>query len=731
MPYLGPKSFKTTPLTSSNLAVLNNTDNNNNYHNSNLITSSTNSKDIPNNIHNNQLNGYTQKITNTTTITSQPTTSKFVDKGMQTIHPSSNNVYLPQSYTSKLSSPPNPSSNNTETIITNSSSNSTPNSINQSSISSETSYTEDNINDNISTAESFSYKTLVDVNDDDNKTVVLSQTDDNNLLIPSSPLKSYNLVSVSPKTSRLHRQLFEQSNDHLSSQLFKPSQSLHPIPSSSINQPSPYPLLRKKSGELIKSSLKLSNLQRSNSMPNAKSVRFATRLENVKFFKKSEQPSAVSIHLVNPTPTSKLASKNTKWDFDSSSCSSSENDDDDDSYNYYSNDNGKITLDYNGGINYVDDDSYYITDDDNQNDNFLGFDDTNNQWIIKSNDCPHNPDSLNFARLATNKDVILESVKLNSTGNALIGFVYAKNIAFEKKIIVRLSSNNWETFKEFDNSNYISSNHIFKYSDAHSNVYDKFSFIIKLEDITNDDSLDLQFCIQYITNNQSFWDNNNDQNYRISLIKKSLKNKSKKNHNTKIENSSKLNHFKPSLDLDDSNIKLKDNNNFKLDFSKPKTDINSLRTSNSFGLKKIKSESSLPLASKSSYSLDSSTNHNINIINNQNYFNSSPQSINEFFSLSSINQPLRQTSKSLSASPALSSTGFDQNNSINDYDNIIKKFCFFTTSDHSSHNNDDSNSSIHSDHSDNKSENNYNFIKSQYTIDNFNFSKSQTSIDLY
>ncbi|TID22520.1 hypothetical protein CANINC_003295 [Pichia inconspicua] len=719
MPYLGPQSFKTTPLTSSNLAVLDNSDNHFNItdqsHNiKNNITTPVIDLQLSQfqNSQQSQLNCNLQKLASSN--------SPLKSSSMQTLSSSSNQLYRPLNYLVKSPSSSSTSNHltNTETIITNSTCSS--NSCKDSLVSSETSYTENISNDNNSTTESYSHKTLVDVNDDDNKTVILSANDDNNLLIPPSPLKAYNVVSVSPKTSRLHRQLFQQSHDDHNLLNSPPSQQLQFI----HDQPSP--LMRKKSGELIKSSLKLNNLQRSNSMPNAKTVRFATRLENVKFFKKSEHPSAVS---VQPPPTSKLAVKSTKWDFDSSSCSSSENDDDD----------NLGSLIYKGGINYVDDDSYYITEDnDTQTELLNELDDAKNDWIIKFNDCPHNPDSLNFARLASNRDVILESIKLNSTGNALIGFVYANNIAFEKNIIVRLTTDHWKSFKEFDNANYISSNHIFKYSDAHSNVYDKFSFIIKLDDLTFDDSLDVEFCIQYNTNNQTFWDNNNGNNYKVSLIRRALKNSKQKLDSTSL---------KTSFDLDDSNIKLKDNNNFKLDFSKPKTDINSLRTSNSFGLKKIKSESSLPLACKSSYSLynldfSSSSaynnfgNNNNNTNNSYNsYTRSSPKSINEFTSLSTTNNKsqfaIKQSSKSLSASPALSSSGFDHYNGISDYDNIIKKFCFFTTSDHSAHKDDDSASSIHSDHSENRSENNNNLIKSQFTTDNFNYSKSQTSIDLY
>lgn len=761
MPYLGPRSFNTTPLTTSNLAFLNeNCSKRANSSPSNYLTYNQSPFKQPNhhipdqeqeqNISHNQEHNKNQLrqhqplepsllpknqiSTSAEDLLSTKIQSEDLEKinytesyfpsnqGMQFQQSSDDGVYQSSVYGSKL-------------IATNpSNSTYSSESYKDSTMSSETSFTEDNVDNASSAAESFSYKTMIDLNEDDNKTVILSTSNDSKLLIPSSPLKAYNVVAVEPHTNQIHNKSFEDLTIH------------------QVNQKNIPPLLRKKSGELIKSSLKL-NLQRSNSMPNAKSVRFATRLENVKFFKKSEQPNAVAIPVIRSP--SKLSIKKTKWDFDSSSCSSSENDDDDaeeeqdDVYHY--------SKDYNDSIDDVDDDTYYYDIDEVEDDENLPDyenDDRDNDsfkisqtWAIKSNDCPFNPMSLNFARLAKNNDVILESVKLNSSGNSLIGFVYAKNISFEKKLFVRLTNDNWNTFKEFDNSNYISSNHIFKYSDSVSNVYDKFSFIIKLDTLkkdVNDDILDLQFCIQYITNNVSYWDNNDSKNYKITLVKN-------KSNNSKSKSFSKGIISKTLIDLDDSNIKLKDNNNFKFDISKPQTDIKSLRTSNSFGLKKIKSESSLPLPSKSNYSLFNNSHSNTLLSSHPRdnlKITASPQSINEFFSLSSYNPTSSSasaskskgsklmSSKSLPASPALlASTGFNPvRPEINDYDHIIKKFCFFTTSDKSTPKDLKSNTSIDASTNNNSNKvnsNNHELINNQYTIDNFNFSKSQTSIDLY
>lgn len=625
MPYLGPRSFNTTPLTTLNLAYLTvndddetNNNNDNNNHNGNV----SNNKRLINNNHNpNHNNKFINKINNTSLV-STPTKNKNLEEN-------------------DLNSPTSTNHN------TDSSTN---------SISSAFSLNSHSLNSSQSSQYSInSNHRTINFNDDDNKTVILSNSNTNtntNINLPQSPTKSSDIISIS--TSNVSDQNFLK---------------LKSIP--------PTPLLRKKSGELLKSSLKLANLQRSNSMPNAKSVRFANRLENVKFFKKSEKPTAVSIN--------KNRKNKTKWDFDSSS--SDDNDEE------YSDDNDIENNEFNFELN----DDY---------DNCLNDNDDSIQWKILSNDCPYNPLSLNFAKLASNNDVILESIKLNSSGNALIGFVYVKNIAFQKQIIVKLTHDNWKSFIEVDDANYISSNHIFKYSDSNANNYDKFSFIIKIDNLHNFSStLNIEFCIQYIVNHHSYWDSNDNKNYKIKLVKNipnskitklsddsfdntnntNLKSNSNStsNSNSKSSSNSKSNSL---FDIDGTTIKLKNNNNFMDSKSKPTTDMGKLRTSNSFGLKKIRSESSLS-SMKSNFFSEYNNKSTSCLLNSQINI---PETSSSPSASSSSSLPLTsnqknyipQTSKSLSTSPAaINCLTFDNNSKDNDYENIIKKYCFFNSID--------------------------------------------------
>ena len=618
MPYLGPTSFKTAPLTSSNLAFLNTN-----------LDANRSRPDIRANS-----NEVVPTATNTTISTTSPNTSTSNAMHKQTKPTSalthSNNLAVANSLTD---------------LSSNSLSAFSSNLTNNSYRSSETSIVSDTATQ--------THKTVrgTRLDDEDDKTVIISHTPtlahtlaptrtnthtaththsgmDSQLLIPSSPLKAYDVVSISTDNDMASGDGNEVETN-----------AMH------------FPLLRKKSGELVKSSLRLNTLSRSNSLPNTKSVRFATRLENVKFFKKSEKPTAVS---------SRLA-KATRWDFDS------EDEDYEDNEERGTGEHVELWDDK-------------VLDEDL---------DLSQKWSIKSNDCPYNPLSLNFAKLASNRDVILESVKLNSLGDSLIGFVYAKNIAFEKKIIVKLTYDNWKSFVEVENANYISSNHIFKYSETGSNnSYDKFSFIIRLEELkqlTHYNNVNIEFCVQYLTNGTSFWDNNDGKNYKISLVR---------NQHEKVltppSSPTKKKNLDSLFDLDDANIRLKDNNNFKnhSTFSeKPKTDMSSLRLSNSFGLKKIRSESSIPTMKSS---LPTNYNHNNRSLST--FVNEGDEfKVRGLRSMSQYSHPQAQDqslssrytlSKSLAASPALPSNGFDwSTKDKTDYDGLLKQFCFFSTND--------------------------------------------------
>ncbi|KAG7878260.1 hypothetical protein KL905_003898 [Ogataea polymorpha] len=300
-------------------------------------------------------------------------------------------------------------------------------------------------------------------------------------------------------------------------------------------------LLRKKSGELVKSSLKLPSLKRSSSMPNAKSVRFANRLEDIKFFDKLERPTAVSAEASPVGSPVSSPSLRPSWDF-----ASPEEGDFDNTTDYLS-----------------------------------------EYWEILHNDVPHTSNVVNFGKFNSDKPIILESLKLNSTKDSLIGFVYVRNLGYEKKILIKLTFDDWNSFIEIDNANYISSNHIFRYMEDGVS-YDKFSFIIKLRNLgIYKLQMNLKFCIKYQVNQMEYWENNDTKNYTVTLKKITKRGiQRRKSFDT---------------DLDDIKFRLKTNMNFNDSFSLPFTTQSQRnfepRTSKHYLLRKINSESAIPTLS--------------------------------------------------------------------------------------------------------------------------------------
>ncbi|KAH3665263.1 hypothetical protein OGATHE_004078 [Ogataea polymorpha] len=300
-------------------------------------------------------------------------------------------------------------------------------------------------------------------------------------------------------------------------------------------------LLRKKSGELVKSSLKLPSLKRSSSMPNAKSVRFANRLEDIKFFDKLERPTAVSAEASPVGSPVSSPSLRPSWDFASPEEGDSDN-----------------TTDY-----------------------------LSEYWEILHNDVPHTSNVVNFGKFNSDKPIILESLKLNSTKDSLIGFVYVRNLGYEKKILIKLTFDDWNSFIEIDNANYISSNHIFRYMEDGVS-YDKFSFIIKLRNLgIYKLQMNLKFCIKYQVNQMEYWENNDTKNYTVTLKKITKRGiQRRKSFDT---------------DLDDIKFRLKTNMNFNDSFSLPFTTQSQRnfepRTSKHYLLRKINSESAIPTLS--------------------------------------------------------------------------------------------------------------------------------------
>ena len=220
-------------------------------------------------------------------------------------------------------------------------------------------------------------------------------------------------------------------------------------------------LVCKKSGKLVKSSLKSSKSATRNSLsvvtfpqssksepstPSQKAVHFDSQLEHVKLFLAEQKPLAVSR-------------------------------------------DGSPTDDTSG------------TDSDFPR--FIyGDDDRNSRKKLHMHLC-NMPCTINL-----NSDVVLQSLSLTPDGKSILGRVRVRNIAFFKCVAIRFTFDSWQTTSEV----------LGRYVESTNSEFDKFSFTIRLHDLlTRIEDKTLVMAIRYSVAGQDFWDNNNGQNYMATF----------------------------------------------------------------------------------------------------------------------------------------------------------------------------------------------------------------------
>lgn len=228
-------------------------------------------------------------------------------------------------------------------------------------------------------------------------------------------------------------------------------------------------IVRKKSGETVKSSLKLSSLVRHQSMPTtSKMVHFDDNLERVRHFLHSEKPAAVS---AQSSPTEERPKFH--WGNDS-------------------------------------DESESDSEDEEEEDPRLGFQRylDRTEWQI----------SLPNFKPTDHSDqmVFVENVFLSSDKNTLLGHIAVKNIAFEKHVCVKYSIDDWKTTTVLTA----------EYNDdvrrkRRVQGYDRFTFSINMGDFPQHaiSAKSIFFCVRYNTPNGEFWDNNQGRNYQVDFMR--------------------------------------------------------------------------------------------------------------------------------------------------------------------------------------------------------------------
>ncbi|XGW32955.1 hypothetical protein V3C99_017456 [Haemonchus contortus] len=100
--------------------------------------------------------------------------------------------------------------------------------------------------------------------------------------------------------------------------------------------------------------------------------------------------------------------------------------------------------------------------------------------------------------------VSLENVVVKPDSSKIVGTIKVSNIAFEKKVFVRYTTNNWQSYMDRQAT----------YQPSTSKVYDTFTFEVELPKAT-DKAKRLEFCICYIANGCEHWDSNGGENYKL------------------------------------------------------------------------------------------------------------------------------------------------------------------------------------------------------------------------
>lgn len=217
-------------------------------------------------------------------------------------------------------------------------------------------------------------------------------------------------------------------------------------------------MIRKKSGELVRSSLKpafINGRPRPQSMPStpvySKNVHFDQKLEHIRHFLHSERPAAVS---ANTSPSQEHAGRS-DFPFEYTSPGKSEP-----------------------------------------------------ELIVEL------PNFVPEATQEGNDGALLkvETVYLSSDRRSLIGRVAVQNIAFEKYVTVRYTLDYWRTTSEVAADYTEDVRRKFR-----GDSLDRFNFVIKLHDFSGVENKTMFFCVRYNTAGQEFWDNNDGLNFRVEF----------------------------------------------------------------------------------------------------------------------------------------------------------------------------------------------------------------------
>jgi len=117
----------------------------------------------------------------------------------------------------------------------------------------------------------------------------------------------------------------------------------------------------------------------------------------------------------------------------------------------------------------------------------------------------------------------VERVFLSADNKNLIGSVAVANLAYNKNVVARFTLDYWKTTSEV----VAEYNHDIR-QPKHADGYDRFHFNIKLADQANLEAKTMFFCVKYTVNGQEYWDNNDWTNFQVDFRKKAKPQNGKK-----------------------------------------------------------------------------------------------------------------------------------------------------------------------------------------------------------
>ncbi len=131
------------------------------------------------------------------------------------------------------------------------------------------------------------------------------------------------------------------------------------------------------------------------------------------------------------------------------------------------------------------------------------------EWEIRQSNFPAENEEHNYL------PVRVERVFLSSDNKNLVGVVTVQNLAFHKQVTARFTFDYWKTTSEVT-AEY---NNDVRRKQAHDGC-DRFNFTIKLTDQANLENKTMFFCVRYDVNGQQYWDSNGSINYQVEFSKK-------------------------------------------------------------------------------------------------------------------------------------------------------------------------------------------------------------------